>query len=408
MDLDLNLNLNMDILFISHKFPPVIGGMEKHAFELVNRLESHFKVHRLVYDNQEGRFWFFYYLKKRVRAILKANPNIQLVYANDGLLATQLAWLKKEQQVKVVATVHGLDIVHPNGFYQQVIRRNLSQLDHLIAVSRATKAACVQRGILSEKVSVVKNGVDHDLAQTPFRSDFLSQFAAKRKLPLIGKKILVTMGRPVKRKGFSWFVKEVVPRLPDNTVLLMIGPRKNKWPSFWNYLPSPIRIQIELATGMANDESALSSSLQHASIKGKVFELGKLPFSEVLQLLAAADLFIMPNIQVMGDMEGFGLVALEAALCGTPVLAADIEGIRDAVQDGQNGYLLPSRDDTAWVDKIHSLLSQPISLRQLGQQARDFTLANYSWEQMAFEYQEIFDTFRGDKQPEFEGLLEVG
>ena len=55
----------MEILFISHKYPPAIGGMEKHAYELQSRLQSHFKIHQLVYDNQEGRFRFFYYLKKK-------------------------------------------------------------------------------------------------------------------------------------------------------------------------------------------------------------------------------------------------------------------------------------------------------------------------------------------------------
>lgn len=387
----LNLNL-MDILFISHKFPPAIGGMEKHAYELVTRLEKHHRVHRLIYDNQEGRFWFFYYLKKRVRAILAAHPSIKLVYANDGLLALQLAWLKKESTVKVVATVHGLDIVFPNTAYQYILRKKLSQLDHLIAVSQATKMACVERGIASKKVSVIKNGVDHELAQTQLETSFLKRFAFHKKIPIAGKKILVTMGRPVKRKGFSWFVKEVMPHLPEDVLLLMIGPRKNDLPFYWQSLPPTLRTQWELAIGMANDEFSLKTSLQDPALKGRVYEVGKLPFQEVLQLLAVADLFIMPNVTVAGDMEGFGLVALEAALCGTPVLAAGIEGIQDAVQDGQNGYLLPSKKAKAWIPKIHSLLATPAALKDFGQGAKTFTLATYSWEKMSREYQTAFSS----------------
>lgn len=388
----------MEILFISHKYPPVIGGMEKHAQELLTRLQPHFEIHTLLYDNQEGRFRFFFHLKKRVRAILKSNPNIKLVYANDGLLASQLAWLKKESEVKVVATVHGLDVVHPNAFYQRFIRKNLAQLDQLIAVSQATKKACLTRGMDASKVTVVKNGVDHELADTKLQPDFLTKFAKQRGIPLHGKKILVTMGRPVKRKGFSWFVREIVPQLEEDTILLMIGPRKNELPFYWKYLPKFVQTQIELATGMANDELALKASLQDPSIKDKVMEVGKLPFPEVLQLLAAADLFIMPNIQVPGDMEGFGLVALEAALCGTPVLAAGIEGIQDAVQDGKNGYLLPSKQTARWVDTIHSLLSDTTSLSSFGQQTKAFTLDNYGWNTMAAQYRAIFNAFQSSKQ----------
>ena len=396
----------MEILFISHKYPPAIGGMEKHAYELQSRLRSHFKIHQLVYDNQEGRFRFFYYLKKRVRTILKAHPNIQLVYANDGLLASQLAWLKKESTVKVVATVHGLDVVHPNAFYQKYIKKNLSKLDHLIAVSQATKSACLQRGITPQKVTVIKNGVDHELANTQLQPNFLEQFATNNNIPLAGRKLLVTMGRPVKRKGFSWFVTKVVPHLQKDIVLLMIGPRTNTLPAFWNYLPKSFQTQFELATGIANDELALTKSLKNPTIKEKVFEVGKLPFSEVLQLLAAADLFIMPNIQVQGDMEGFGLVALEATLCGTPVLAAGIEGIRDAVQEGGNGYLLASKDATIWVDTIHSLLADT-SLSSFGQQAKAFTLNHYSWRKMANEYQAIFSAQHPMEQPISTPLLKA-
>ncbi|MDR1601380.1 MAG: glycosyltransferase [Tannerella sp.] len=53
------------------------------------------------------------------------------------------------------------------------------------------------------------------------------------------------------------------------------------------------------------------------------------------------DAFLMPNIPVEGDMEGFGLVCLEASACGTLVFAADIDGIPDAVRNGKNGFLLP-------------------------------------------------------------------
>ena len=60
----------------------------------------------------------------------------------------------------------------------------------------------------------------------------------------------------------------------------------------------------------------------------------------------------MPNISVPGDVEGFGIVAIEAAACGTPVVASDIQGIRDAVIDGETGFLLEERNVAAFVGAI--------------------------------------------------------
>lgn len=383
----------MEILFISHKYPPVIGGMEKHSFELLSRLKKQHTVHTLLYDNQEGRFAFFRSLKKRVRAIVQTHPNIELVYMNDGLLACCMTWLKKETNIPLVATVHGLDVVHPNAFYQHFIKKNLAKLDAIIAVSQATANACLVRGIAKDKVFVVKNGIDHDLATIPIEKDFLLKFEDKYQIPLKGKRLLVTMGRPVKRKGFSWFVKEVVPHLEEDIVLLMIGPKKGQLPAYWKYLPSFLQRQLALAMGISTDETALTEVLQQSNIQNKAIQVGKLPFSEVLQLLAAAHLFVMPNIQVAGDMEGFGLVALEAAISGTPVLASGIEGITDAIIDGKNGHLLPSKNAEAWIDTIHLLLDHPTALTAWSKKAKQFTIANYSWDLMVEGYEVVFRKF---------------
>src|SRR6056297_1520772 len=103
----------MEILFITHKYPPVIGGMEKHAFELLRHLEQNHTVHRLIYDNKEGRGKFFLSLPRRVAQRLEAFPNTQLIYFNEGLLAGIGARLKKHFDIPMVATVHGLDVTFP-------------------------------------------------------------------------------------------------------------------------------------------------------------------------------------------------------------------------------------------------------------------------------------------------------
>jgi glycosyltransferase involved in cell wall biosynthesis len=82
--------------------------------------------------------------------------------------------------------------------------------------------------------------------------------------------------------------------------------------------------------------------------------------------LRGVDLFVQPNIPVPGDMEGFGLVTIEAAMRGTPVVAADLEGIKDAVVDGHTGILLAPQDGQAWVDRLSLLVADRRALVRLG------------------------------------------
>lgn len=381
----------MEILFISHKYPPAIGGMEKHAFELFTRLDKQHTLHPLIYDNEEGRFRFFRLLKSRVQIILNNHPSIELIYVNEGLLACFAAQLKKITTIPIVATVHGLEVVFPNFFYQKIAIQQLKKLDGLIAVSRATQLACIERGIPKRKVFVVNNGVDHDLANVIIEPNSLSNFQKKHHLNLNQKRVLITMGRPVKRKGFSWFVKKVMPELSDDTILLLIGPRKGKESWFWSILPKFIQHQLALAFSMSSDEMALKQAIALPKNTNRIFELGKLPFPLVLQLLKIADLFIMPNIKVQGDMEGFGLVALEAAISGTPVAASSIEGITDAVQNGKNGYLLPTQSSEIWIKKINQLLLDKQTLAEFGQTVKDYTLHKFSWSKMAVGYNDVFN-----------------
>jgi phosphatidylinositol alpha-1,6-mannosyltransferase len=100
-------------------------------------------------------------------------------------------------------------------------------------------------------------------------------------------------------------------------------------------------------------------------------------------LYRGADTFVMPYIPVPGDMEGFGVVMLEAGLSGLPTLAADLEGIRDVVHPGENGELLPSRDAGAWVDAIVRMRSRNGSRAENAARARHFTLTHFGWDSIA-------------------------
>jgi glycosyltransferase involved in cell wall biosynthesis len=105
----------------------------------------------------------------------------------------------------------------------------------------------------------------------------------------------------------------------------------------------------------------------------------------------ACDLFVMPNLPVIGDVEGFGIVALEACIAETCVVAADLEGIRDAISDGLSGILFKAGDVPSLVTTILTLLANRDKRLAIARQARANAISRFSWSRIEDEYLKIFD-----------------
>ena len=386
----------MEVLFITHKYPPSIGGMEKQSYELINGVAKFCKVHSLIYDNRSNRIKFLITITSRVKKVLKENPNISVIHLNDGLMAFFGAFLKRITNIPIIVTLHGLDIVLPSKLFQKIVVGQFKKLDGVIAVSQATANECIDRGFSKEKVYVVRNGVDTDLAYINKEPGFIKYFEKKLNKPISDKKILVSIGRSVRRKGFSWFMTEVLPKLDNNIIYLIIGPPQRhirKINFILNLLPARLSHLISLSLGLGIDEIDIQNALKKPTIKNRAFYLGKLPFKEMVQILKHADLYVMPNIKIMGDAEGFGLVALEASVNGLPVLASAIEGITCAVINEKNGYLAPPENEKIWIEMISSLLSDCRKLKKFGESAKKYTIDNYEWKKMVAGYLDVFNIY---------------
>lgn len=379
----------MEILFITHKYPPSIGGMEKQSFELTQGMKRHAVVHLLCCDGSENKVRFFWSLKSRIQEKIRQHPGISILHFNDGLAAAFCSGATAFPGLKRSVTLHGLDVVFPNSFFQRNILPRFNHFQSIIAVSQATANACIQRGISPQKIIVIPNGVDHDIASYTPSASVHQAFLAQYQSILTGKKTLLMMGRSVRRKGFSWFLQSVFPLLPADFQVLIIGPFHEKRPlaiTLLDALPSAFRKQLELLFGLPSDEDTLRTVLRSPALQGRVQHLGKLPLTDILQIMSAANAFVMPNIPVEGDMEGFGLVCLEANLRGLPVFAANLEGITDAIQDEKNGWLIPAKDVDAWVAALTKRLEDTAAVQAFGQQARQYTLENFGWEKMTAAY----------------------
>lgn len=387
-----------EVLFITHKYPPMIGGMEKQSFHLIKGMSRHYKTHVIAYQNNGNKLLWFICLKSKIKATLKENQGIKLIHLNDGLMGVACLWLQRYTSIPIVVTYHGLDITFPHSFFQNKLIPKLTNYSGAICVSESTRNLCIKRGFNEKLTFTVRNGIDNQLATIQPNENIKERLQNLFGIDISNKRIIVSTGRLVKRKGFSWFLKNVMPCLDKDIIFLMMGPLNNK-PSFFEKivqsLPDKTSGHLQLMLGHATDTKDI---IKLVAMQESVYHLGKVSDDDLFQILLLADLFVMPNIAVEGDTEGFGLVALEAGIKGTYVVASGIEGITDAVINGENGCLLPSENAQAWTNKIHELLSDRHKLKMLSQQGKEYTLKHYSWDIMSNGYKDVFDKLMSTKQ----------
>lgn len=379
---------DMEVLFISHKSPPATGGMEKQSYELINGTALYLKIHTLVYDHKEPLWLFFFKLNARIIKLLKANPEIQALHFNDGLIASFATFHKGYEHVKKTATLHGLDVVYPLSYFQKKIIPRFNNFDAIFAVSEATAKAALDRGIKAEIIQTIPNGVD---PSPTIDQDDAQRIYQRHPALQQGKKYFITLGRPVKRKGFSWLIQHVIPRLEGDFQLVMLGPysqKKTIKDHTLSLLPKKLRTLLMLFLGHPSDQEVLQKLLPEQS--PKVVHLGKVSNDDLQTLIKSAIAFLMPNIAVPGDMEGFGLVCLEASMAGSLVIASDVDGISSAIKHHKNGLLVPSKDETAWTSILQNIINDSESFHKHIGAYTEYTRLNYGWDKMARDYSSAF------------------
>ena len=236
------------------------------------------------------------------------NPDVILF---SSMVTASLAKLIRSRiNVPMVTINHGKDVKMPIRMYQKFVPSIFDSLDGVISVSKATREECIKRGMEPEKGIALPNGFDlFDFKEIPDKDNARKLIEKKFNIDISSKHLLLTVGRQVKRKGHEWFIKKVFPKIKSNVVYLVIGE--------------------------GPEHENLKKLVSESSFNENILLVGKQPDRILKQAYSATDLFIMPNIPVPGDMEGFGIVLLEANLAAAPVVATDLEGIKDVVENGK-------------------------------------------------------------------------
>lgn len=377
------------ILLVSHKHPPSIGGMQKHFFELKIGLINSclFDISTIVIKPYESSLHFLWKVRREIKKHLAANPITEAVYINDGLLACIVGDLARNSNVKFVATIHGLDLLFTNKLYQRLLFRQLNYFHKLIGVSHYTCDMLRAKGFKEDKIVLVLNGVDQK-KRPNFDEKDLVYWQEKYK-NLQGKEVLISIGRAVKRKGFSWFASQVMPHLSANVAYIMIGDIESTTcqPWYQKFFPKSLRDEYRLMSGYPDDSKDILNKIDNE----RIFHLGKLSINEIQYLLSICKVIVVPNITVAGDAEGFGLVALEGVMAGKLVVAADLQGLKSAIIANKNGLLVEPFNSNKWIAIIEAYLNDENMFAHILDRAIEYTFANFSWQRMVKEYSKIFN-----------------
>lgn len=371
--------------------------MQTHCFKLVEELKKKHTIHDLIWKANYPRGIFFFSVVLRAILKLRKNPNIKVIYINDGLMALMCTPLLFLTKTPMVVTIHGLDINFPSRPYQWWARKYLNQFSRIITVSKPTFELCISKGLKPENLRLVENAVDINFNEIAEDPDFISKLGKEINRDLNGKFILTSLGRAIPRKGFNWFVRNVVPELPDDMIYLVLArqfPQEKLFRWIEKITSKSLFEKIRLMVGAEVDHLRIQHSIEELQLEKKVLLLSQFTDSrdKIFSIIKYSDLFIMPNIKIQGDYEGFGLVALEAASQGTLTLAADVDGIPSAVKQDENGILVPQGDASEWIQKIKYYRDNS---QVLADQAAEFKSATIkkgrSWETMSSKYEEVFD-----------------
>ncbi len=355
----------MKVLFITRCYPPIIGGMEKVSYELTTHMSSLVEAH--IIANRRGKGYLPLFLPYAlVRAVyLIKRHKIQLLHLSDGFMSLLGVGIKLFCRIPIVVTTHGLDVTYQHQLYKWLIPKCIQKMDKIICISRHTREECLRRGVKPERCGFIPNGVNGQefMLDEP---DLRLELARLLGVELTGKRILLSVGHLVKRKGFQWFIESVMPELAEDTIYVIIGGYGN--------------------ASAGNEKEAYNSLIHKLGLQQRVFLLGEVSLRTLKVAYNTADLLIMPNIKVNNDIEGFGIVILEGGSCGLPAIASDLEGIRDAVSQGQNGFLVPAGDAAGYIKQIEAY--QPTG--EFNRRVRDFTLKRFEWSKIARQYLDVF------------------
>ena len=372
----------MHILFLSKSYPPTIGGIENQNRDVAASLSTIANVTTIA--NTRGKKFLPFFLPYVFAKALLLLRKHDAVLVGDGVLAPIAFALSLFAPRKIYASIiHGLDITFAKKqsllgtIYRFVNIPALRHLDLLIAVGNQTIIEAARAGIPKSKCVFIPNAVDPE--------NVVADRSRKDLEKLLGRNlestfVVLRVGRFVKHKGVEWFIRNVLPMLPDDIIFVAAGGR------------------VRSKAGDEDAYLACRRATRETNLETRIHLLTDLPWSDMQTLFSTADIVVSPNIRTPGSMEGFGINAIEAAACERVVIASDLDGLKDAIKHNTSGILVEPGNPRAFATPILEFLDDEERRTAFGARAREYVLTNFTLEKMAKRYLQALEKAQDKKQ----------
>lgn len=362
----------MRVLLVTNDFPPRVGGIQSYLWNLYHRFAAAGAEVTVLapahpgdraFDASAGLevvrwpggvYWPIRALERRVRALARGADLVAFgAVLPMNLIATAL-------EAPVVVHTHGFEVAWARAPVLAGWLRRIARSSALVTVVSDFTRRFIERALGgAARVELLRTGVDLDRFHPG-----VDGATVRKRHRLDGRSVVVCVSRLVARKGQDQIIRAlplVRREVPDASILVVGG--------------GPERARLERLA-------------RERGVAGAVAFAGEVPEHELAAHYAAGDVFAMPCRSRFGglEVEGLGLVYLEAQACGRPAVTGDSGGAPEAVLPGQTGLVVPGRDHRALASALARLLSSPEEARRMGEAGRRFVETNHAWGDVVARY----------------------
>jgi len=366
------------ILLISSEFPPGPGGIGYHAYYLAlslfqkgyvvtvmspadfvneEEVKQFDEVEKFVIIRYPRIGWKTYFNRWRITRAFIKNNSVDLVILTGKFSLWQGFFIKKFfKGLKTMNILHGSEVNLSNGLLRKFTHLSINSSDILVSVSNFTTSLLPEWIKTKREIVVIPNGI--------FDEKHLSETSLDVSGFLDGYPKLLTVGHVSPRKGQH----RVIKALPE---LIL------KFPQIKYHIVGRPVIQAQL------EELAHKLGVgEHVCFHGRVKN-----HTDLNRFYLESDIFmLLSENQSNGDVEGFGIVALEANQFGVPVIGAKNCGVEDAVCHGKSGYLVDGDEAEQIVEAVEKCLLNKVSLEA---NSKEWALGHH-WNEIVKQYENLF------------------
>jgi phosphatidylinositol alpha-1,6-mannosyltransferase len=290
-------------------------------------------------------------ITRKAVKILKQQQIKNVWFGAAAPLALMAEKLRSAGASNIVALTHGHEVWWAKiPILKSLLKKIIKDVDHLGYLGDFTKGEIAKISNQPQKFLQIAPGIDTEhFAPKSARGDLIEKYR------LDGRRVIVSVGRLVHRKGQDELVKampKILEQFPD-AILLFVGE-------------GPIK-------------QMLFNSAKQLGVLPKVVFAGRVSHHDLPDYICLGEIFAMPvRSRFSGlEVEGLGIVYLEASACGLPVIVGNSGGAVDAVLDQKTGLLVDGTKSDQIAQSICELLANPERAKQMGQAGRDWVIKNW-------------------------------